>query len=642
MRLGLASALLAGALAGSPSAPDDTLKYPIVYSEIPRGALKDFPTDPYGVFSGDVCEGARLVLLQPGGARSVLAEGFHSACEPDVSFDGTRIVFSGKRAREDDWNLFEIQADGSGLRQITRDLGNCRRPVYQSTLFTLDAPEPWFQVVFTSDRHGGINEVGNSPSTSIYSIRTDGTEGRRLTFNPSSDMDPFQLWDGRVLYSSWRRSGLDHGPHGRVILLSINGDGTDVAFFTGDQGLRVKRMAAVTDDGVCVFVESDWLRPDGGGRLARVLIRDKLSSHRPLTAEGQGHFHSPSPLSDGAILVSRIDEAGAGTYGVYRMDLETGALERVHDDAETHGLHARVVRPRPVPDGRSSVVLEDEPHGQFFGLDISINDLSDRSWLTPEIARRLRVIEGMPRRSRSREGADPGEESFFLPRRLLGEVPVESDGSFFFEVPANLPVQVQLLDADGLALRTSGWIWVRNKERRGCIGCHEDPERTPPNRMVYAVRKPPVRLTLPPERRRFVDFRRDVAPLIARTCAAAGCHGPAQAVSFAPGASGASDDAYVDGLYRQLTAGLDKGGGESFQGRWIHPGRSRTSPLMWHVLGRVTVRPWDPAPEGQPGIPVSGRPLLSPVDARILAEWIDFGAHGGSDVEKAARAAAEH
>ncbi len=29
------------------------------------------------------------------------------------------------------------------------------------------------------------------------------------------------------------------------------------------------------------------------------------------------------------------------------------------------------------------------------------------------------------------------------------------------------------------------------KESRGCIGCHEDRELTPPNRHVLALRKPP-------------------------------------------------------------------------------------------------------------------------------------------------------
>ena len=39
-------------------------------------------------------------------------------------------------------------------------------------------------------------------------------------------------------------------------------------------------------------------------------------------------------------------------------------------------------------------------------------------------------------------------------------------------------LQLQLLDSQGLALRTCSWIWAKNHEPRGCIGCHEPPDRT--------------------------------------------------------------------------------------------------------------------------------------------------------------------
>ena len=58
------------------------------------------------------------------------------------------------------------------------------------------------------------------------------------------------------------------------------------------------------------------------------------------------------------------------------------------------------------------------------------------------------------------------------------------------QIPANTPVQLQLLDAEGRALRASTWLWVRNHDAQGCVGCHEDPERTPPNRFVKALAAP--------------------------------------------------------------------------------------------------------------------------------------------------------
>jgi hypothetical protein len=64
-----------------------------------------------------------------------------------------------------------------------------------------------------------------------------------------------------------------------------------------------------------------------------------------------------------------------------------------------------------------------------------------------------------------------------------------------------------LLDAGGRPLRTSAWIWVRNHDSQGCLGCHEDPERTPPNRFVKALQVPAPVLDPPVDERRAVrDF----------------------------------------------------------------------------------------------------------------------------------------
>ena len=56
----------------------------------------------------------------------------------------------------------------------------------------------------------------------------------------------------------------------------------------------------------------------------------------------------------------------------------------------------------------------------------------------------------------------------------------------------------------------AAWIWTKNKEQRGCIGCHEDGERTPENQLASALTHPAVNLMLAPERRRTVEFERDI------------------------------------------------------------------------------------------------------------------------------------
>ena len=71
----------------------------------------------------------------------------------------------------------------------------------------------------------------------------------------------------------------------------------------------------------------------------------------------------------------------------------------------------------------------------------------------------------------------------------LGEVDVEEDGSFQVQLPANEAVKVQVLGASGQVMRSSAWFWMRNRENRGCVGCHEDRELAPENREAQALLK---------------------------------------------------------------------------------------------------------------------------------------------------------
>jgi hypothetical protein len=238
------------------------------------------------------------------------------------------------------------------------------------------------------------------------------------------------------------------------------------------------------------------------------------------------------------------------------------------------------------------VVNEDDPTGVLYTLNVFTTDLPDRDWMPPGSARRLRVIEGIPRPEVP--GAEPA-------RRLLGEVPLHPDGSFNIRVPANIPVQLQLLDEHGLALRSCSWIWVKNKESRGCIGCHEDGELAPENRQAAAVMRPSNNLTLPPDRRRRVSFATDVQPVFEQKCSNPACHAgavPPLLTSF--------DDAR-----RQVQR------------------TARTSPLVWRLFGKIMARPWDglqvmnPTMEAMP--PPDSAPLTDH-EKRVILEWIDLGA----------------
>lgn len=602
----------------------------IVFTQVParhRTKIKGCPGYSSHARFG---QGGRLVLLARDGSSRILTPDFESAADPAVSFDGERILFAGKRRASERWNIYEMKADGSAVRQITHDLGDCRSPIYQSPIFYLDDPGPMPQIAFVSDAPSESGEHGPAPATAIYSARLDGSGVRRLTYNPSGAFDPTMLPDGRILFSAWQGADPGRAPRGRIALLGINIDGTDYAAFSGAQGRRVQLMACVTSRRQVVFVDADSTADDGAGPLATIDLRRNLHSYRRLTPPAEGAFLSPSPLPDGAVLVARRPAGGPGTYGIYRLDPATHKLGLVFDAADSHDVQPQALVPREVPDGRSSVVDEKQDWARLYCLNLKETDIDSGLWAEADV-RRIRILEGLPRPASDAadclsnpHGATADSLSPMLQKRFVGEIDPDEDGSFNVQIPANTPVQIQALDANGMALRTSAWIWAKNKEQRGCIGCHEDGERTPENVMVTALTRMSIKLMLPPERRRTVEFERDVAPILARSCASAACHGGVVRPKFAGKGAGFS------AAYESLLAKTPTAAGKPASFKYVTPGSARTSPLIWAVFGRNMSRPWDAAARGAATprpMPPSGAGSLTESEKRAIIEWIDLGAH---------------
>lgn len=605
------------------------LSFPIVVCECPvRPRLGNSSPDSAGMLPQRYDDGARILWVEPSGSARVLVPGLHSAADPNVSFDGKRILLAGKRTAADRWAIYEWTIATGRLRQVVRTAGDCRSPSYQGFMYTMAEELAWPQITFVQTDAGVTNEYGRGPASSIWSCKLDGSFPQRLTYNLSSDFDPAILPDGRLVFAAWRRAGFDHGLAGRVALMGVNTDGIDLATFCGDAGRRVQHSPCATASGLVVFVEADTLPWDGAGTLSCVSLRRPLHSYRPITAESDGLFHSPSALPDGRILVSRRPADGSSPHAVWCLDPATRRLERVFADPGFHCVQAQAVVPRPEPDGRSSALVPEVPLGKFYCLDVTKTEFKDRTWFPRGTAKKVRVLEGIPRRAAGDEGNPAGLSAPGVPqlaaRRILGEAPVAGDGSFNVEVPANTPIQLQLLDERGMALRSCGWIWTRNHESQGCIGCHEDPELTPTNLLVDALAVPTVSAAPPPEKRPTIDFRRDVMPIVQKKCA--GCHG-AEGSPPRLDAAGAGD-VRAKAVYEALLAREEDGSDRSPEWKFVEPGKARTSPLAWHVEGVNTSRPWDgpAASRAVKAIPPGKAEPLSAEEKSMLVRWIDLGA----------------
>lgn len=619
---------------------------PLVVTQVP-GDVKT-PTASWnvaGLSRSDWFERARVVVVSPEGQVRVLSEGLGSACDPNVSFDGLRVVFAGKKDSRSLWRIWEIGIDGQNLRPVSPENQDARSPIYASTLFTLDSPEPWFTLVYVA-QESILNETGRSSASSLYNIKLDGTEPRRLTFNPNNNFDPFQMWDGRVIYAAERYPLEPAAGAGHVGLYGVHMVGTDMEFYGGEAGRRIQQMPCATDGGLVLFVESDEVTWDGAGQLSIIEEHRPHRTYKRLTSDPAWLYLYPAPWRGNQVLVSRRSADGQATCGICRFDAEKAECETVFDSPDYHDVQAQAVRTRPRPDGHSTIV---EPAKYTTGVFYALNCYDADEKMLPHLPKgtfkRVRVIEGTAMVAGTNlvnpsAGLPVGSERKgpFVARRLLGEAPIEADGSFNIEVPADTPVLLQTLDERGLALGTCGWLWVKPRETRGCIGCHEDPELIPENNFVFALRRLSNKVTPPASQRRSVDFREAIVPILKNRCASVSCHGMPDAPVYLPLVADQPVLQDLQQAYAALRSAVEGGPGTPSplpqRGKYVDAGRARTSPLIWRLFGADTSRPWDRGSDQAMSTPKKVKPMpppdkggpLSDEEIRVFVEWIDLGA----------------
>jgi hypothetical protein len=114
--------------------------------------------------------------------------------------------------------------------------------------------------------------------------------------------------------------------------------------------------------------------------------------------------------------------------------------------------------------------------------------------------------------------------------QVLGTVPVETDGSAHFRVPANKAVMFQALDEQGRAVQTMySLTYVQPGEQVACLGCHEHGTTSPPATrsaaVALALRRPPSAITPGPDGSNPFSYPLLVQPVLDRHCVR--CHSAA-------------------------------------------------------------------------------------------------------------------
>ncbi|MBM3891066.1 MAG: hypothetical protein FJ388_18290, partial [Verrucomicrobia bacterium] len=204
----------------------------LVFVDMPFPAGKEWQHETRHRLGYMAVPGARLLVLSglaPDGKLSQIMpqSPLHgSFWRPDVSFDGKRIVFCFKPHNEKSFHLYEINADGTGLRQLTDGEFDDLDPVYT----------PDGHIVFSTTR--GHTYVRCMPPTNAYVLARCDRDGGNIYFissNNEPDYLPSVMNDGRIVYTRWEYT--DKPLWRAQKLWTVNPDGTQVQMFWGNQSV---------------------------------------------------------------------------------------------------------------------------------------------------------------------------------------------------------------------------------------------------------------------------------------------------------------------------------------------------------------------------------------------------------------------
>jgi hypothetical protein len=492
-----------------------------------------------------------------------------SFVSPDLSYDGETIAFAYVECEGDTehvyhtdptrghWNqgrsyhVFKAGVDGSGLTQLTDGTWNDFDPCWM----------PTGRIAYITERRGGYLRCGRvCPTYTLYDMDADGGDGRCLSPHETNEWHPSVTHEGQIIYTRW--DYVDR--HGCVAHLPwiTTPDGRDARAVHGNFAPREVRADMELDiraiPGSHKYVATG--APHHGqafGSLVvfdpRVKDDDEMAPAKrvtpevdfPETQKGAQVYGTAWPLSEKYFLCAYDPgmEPGAGRqgkdylrgdYGIYLLDV-FGNKELIYRDPEIgsqNPIPLRARRKPPVTPPMPSRMVGGEADEATLAVVNVYN--SRKPWPEETKIEALRVYQIIPMSVPSGEPPHEigmrlpkleGADSVILARYVLGTVPVESDGSAYFVVPADKEIFFQALDDDGLAVQSmrSG-TYLKPGEHLTCQGCHEPSNSAPSTSSVMpiAFQRDPSRLAPDVDGTNPFSYPRLVQPVLDKHCVA--CH----------------------------------------------------------------------------------------------------------------------
>lgn len=453
----------------------------------------------------------------------------------DLHWDGERFLFSsiGDNGR---WQVFEMKIRGREVRQVS--------PSDPSDVDSYDACYlPNGKILYTSTAcFVGVPCVfGGDHVTNLYVMEQDGTGIRQLTVEQDHDWCPTVLNNGRVMYLRWEYADI---PHSQTrLLFQMNPDGTEqmelygtnsywpngIFFARAIPGHPTKVVGIVSGHhGVPRMGEMVLFDPAQGHNEAEGALQRIMSAGEEVKAtiadalvEGSWpKFLHPYPLSEKYFLVAAKPTADS-LWGIYLVDVFDNMLLLAEDPGYA------LLEPVPLRKTDCPEVIPDRVDPSRKDATVFVSNIYQGGGLKgipPGTVKSLRVFtyhfayQGM--------GGLLGVVGMDGPwdiKRILGTVPVEEDGSVRFIAPANTPLSVQPLDAEGKALQLMrSWMTAMPGETLSCVGCHERQQSSPLNARPKALDKPPSQIKPWHGPTRGFSYVREVQPVVDQYCIA--CH----------------------------------------------------------------------------------------------------------------------
>jgi hypothetical protein len=478
---------------------------------------------------------------------------------PDLSYDAKKVVFCKMDSDGPGFQLWEVNIDGTGLKQLTNSDFDDLDPIYL----------PDGKIMFSTTRsHTYVRCLPTSASFVIARCDADGKNIRIISRNSEPDYLPTLLRNGSIIYTRWEYT---ERPLWRLQgLWTMNPEGTAVQVYWGNRSAYPDMLIEprqLPGSSKVIFVAAGHHKFFAGS-LGTIDISkgreypdglNKITSEVPWPETGNGPggygtesdkyhlsgkygaYKSPFPIGlEDFIVSARSGSEGGGNwvgfrdqFSLYLMDIH-GNRELIYR-GDNNVWYAQPVRKREKPSTRPDVVKwpkagEKAEGGILYSADIyegvSEEDLPRGS------AKYLRVIQmdAKTYTAMTKTWRHSGPTVSILQedgvKRILGTVPVEEDGSVHFRVPSGVALHFQLLDKDYRCLQIMrSFTGVMPGETRGCVGCHEGRSNAPVNfnRRSIAMKRKPSELKEPPWGAEVsISYERFAQPVLDKYCGS--CH----------------------------------------------------------------------------------------------------------------------